>query len=274
MKTILVPTDFSNLSHNAIDYAVELSKPFNSRVVLFHAYHVPVVNSEMSVNLPSEVELEKDIKESLRKIEKNILDKNGKGISVETICKQGFAVDVISEYTRDNKVDLIVMGTQGGGFVTEKVLGSVTSSLIKRSKCPVLVVGKDMKFEGIKNVLLAYDYHEIKDSVLNPLKELVVSFKAHVFLLHVNQKLELVPSPKEAIEGIKLDHLLEGISHSFNYAESEDVAAGFNRFAKEKNADITVLISREHSVLWNLFHEANTKKMAFHSVIPFMALHE
>lgn len=274
MKTILVPTDFSDVSRNAIDYAVEMAKPFNATLVLFHAYHVPIVNSEMPVNIPSETELEKNIMESLRKIEKNLHDKNGIGISVEIVCKQGLAADVISEYANDNKIDFIVMGTQGGGFITEKVLGSVTSALTKESKCPVLAIGKDTKFKALKSVVLGCDYREVKNSALNPLKELTHFFNSHVYILHVNQNPKVAPSSKEAIEGIKLDHLLEGINHSFNYSENEDVIDGLNQFAKEKNADMVAIISREHSLIWNLFHETNTKKMVFHSSIPFLSLHE
>lgn len=274
MKTILVPTDFSDISRNAIDYAVEMAKPFNAALVLFHAYHVPIVNSEMLENLPSEAAMEKNIMESLRKIEKNIHDKNGIGISIEIICKQGLAADVISEYVDDNKIDFIVMGTQGGGFITEKVLGSVTSSLIKKSKCPVLSIGKDTKFKGMKSIVLACDYKEIKEAVLRPLKELTQLFNSHIYLLHVNQNLEAVPSSSGAIEGVKLDHLLEGDNHSFNYSENEDVIDGLNQFANEKNADMVVMISREHSLIWNLFHETNTKKMAFHISIPFLSLRE
>lgn len=274
MKTILVPTDFSEISHNAIDYAAEMAKQFNATLVLFHAYHVPIVNAEMPMNLPSEVEMERKIIDSLRKIEKNLHSKHGKGISVKIICKQGLAADVISEYVIDNNVDLITMGTQGGGFITEKVFGSVTSALIKKSKCPVLTIGKDTKFNGIKNIVLACDYKETKAAVLRPLKELTHLFNSHVYLLHVNQNLEAVPSSKEELERIKLDHLLEGINHSFNYCENEDVIDGLNQFAKEKNADMVAMISREHSLIWNLFHEANTKKMAFHISIPFLSLPE
>jgi len=40
MKTILVPTDFSKIARNAIDYAVEIAKLTKAKLILFHVYHV------------------------------------------------------------------------------------------------------------------------------------------------------------------------------------------------------------------------------------------
>ena len=67
MKTILVPTDFSKIARNAIDYAVEIAKLTKARLILFHVYHATVVPSEMPIVLPTG-EIEKEALDGLKKI--------------------------------------------------------------------------------------------------------------------------------------------------------------------------------------------------------------
>ena len=82
-----------------------------------------------------------------------------------------------------------------------------------------------------------------------------------------------MPTVSEAIEGMRLDQWLKGIKHSFQYIESDDAVDGINRFVKENMADMVVMIARNHTILERLFKEPNTKKMAFHSVVPLLTVH-
>lgn len=274
MKTILVPTDFSKAAHNAIDYAAEIAKLTKAKLILFHVYHVPVVPSEVPI-VPSMDEMEKNSLDGLKKIERNIHLKHGNKFAVECKCRCGFPVDEINLFTEENKIDLIVMGMEGTGYLTEKLIGSVTTSLIKKAKCPVLAIDKYVKFRSIKKIVLACDYTETNNkSILNPLKEFANLFKSHIYVLNVVRELETIPTINEAVAGIKLDHLLEGVNHSFHYAKSEDVIEGINDFVEEKKIDMVIMIPRMHTALQNLFHEPNTKRMAFHTKVPLLTLHD
>src|SRR5687767_1360079 len=123
MKTILVPTDFSEASQNALDYAAEIAKPLKAKLILFHAYHLPIVSGQMPVNLPSEVEIEKETMDILRRMGQALHKKHGPKIHVAIVSKLGLAVDLINELVKANNIDLIVMGMQGGGLITQKLIG-------------------------------------------------------------------------------------------------------------------------------------------------------
>lgn len=122
MKTILVATDFSKSANNAIDYAVELAKFTKSKLILFHTYHVPVVASEVPVMMPSLDEIEKECMDCLKKIEESIPLENRNNLTIECVCKCGFEVDEINLFTEKNKIDLIIVGMQGAGYLSEKTL--------------------------------------------------------------------------------------------------------------------------------------------------------
>lgn len=274
MKTILVPTDFSAISRNSIDYAVEIAKVTKAKLILFHAYHIPSVTNEVSVIIPSLEEIENNCMDDLKKIEKDIYLKNGSILNIECICKCGFAVDEILQFTQEKNIDLAVMGMQGSGYLLGKLIGSVTTALIRKAKCPVLAIDKHVKFKTIKKIVLASDYKEVDNkSILNPLKEFAAFFKSHVYVLNVIPELEMVSHLNKIAES-QIEHSLEDVNHSFHYMENKDIVEGINDFVTQNKMDMLVMISRRHSVLRNIFHEPNTKHMAFHTRIPLLTLHE
>ncbi|MDO8998628.1 MAG: universal stress protein [Bacteroidota bacterium] len=274
MKTILVPTDFSKISRNAINYAVEIAKLTKSKIILFHAYYVPIVTTDVMV-VPPLVEIEEGNMSVLKKIEKNIRAKHGDKVVIESKCKYGLPTDEINQFAKKNKVDLIIMGMHGSGVLSQKFIGSTTTSLIRKSKTPILVIDRRVKFKKIKKIALACDFEEIpKKSILNPLKEIVHLFKAHVNVINIVDDIKKLPTVKKAVVGIKLEHALEDINHTFYFAENKNVVEGINQFIKEKKMDMVVMIPRKHSLLKRIFNEPQTKRIAFHTNVPLLALHE
>lgn len=275
MKTILVPTDFSDDADNAMSYAVEIAKITSSKIILFHAFHIPAVPMDTPVFITSFDEIEKICMAQLKTIERNIHQKHGSQIDIECACKCGFAVDGINEIALEKNIDLVVMGMHGSSYWEEKLIGSNTTTLIRNTKWPVLAINKNVKFKSIKKIVLACDYHKIKDkSILNILKEFVKLFQAHVYVLNVVHELEMIPSMSEAVEAIELNHSLEDISNSFHNIENENIMDGINEFVEQNKSDMIVMIPHEHTFLENMFSESNTKQMTFHANIPLLALSE
>lgn len=275
MKTILVATDFSEISKNALDYAIEFAKPTDAKIILFHSFHIPVVTTDVIVIAPAIDELEKNANDCLLKIKKEIELKKGKSVSIECVAKMGFAVDEINEYTKENKIDLVVLGMHGANFLTEKLIGSVTTSLLHESNCPVLAIDQSVKFVVPKKIAFACDYMETDNKkILQPLKEIIGLFKSHLYVLNVINEPTRIPKIQEAVmDFIKLEDSLADVEHSLHYVREKDVVAGINAFVSERKMDMIVMIPRKHSTLRNIFKEPDTKKMAFHTTLPLLALH-
>ena len=274
MKNILVPTDFSKSAGNALDYAIEIAKLTGSSIILFHAYQLPLETSEIPIT-PSIEGIEKQILKKLEKSKRHII-KNGIGIKVRSEYKCGFPVEEINLCAEKNKVDLIVMGLHGAGFLKEKLIGSVATVLIKSSKCPVMVINQNVKFKALKKIVFAFDYTEIKNkTVLSPVIDFANLFKSHIFIFNVvKSQLQAVSSISKAVDGMKLAHALGNAEHSFHYSENEDIIDGINQFVLDNKIDLVVMVPHQHSPLHNLFNPSQTKKMAFHTRIPLLTLSE
>lgn len=270
MKTILATTDFSPASRNAVNYAAELALGFKAQLVLFHAYAVPIVN-EATIPLVSLESIEKKSLARLHRMEVGLRKLHGRRLQTECVCRCGFAVDEINEYTQRHDVSLVVMGMQGAGYFAEKLGGSITTALIASSPCPVLSIDRQVSYTKPKKIVFASDLKEIKNKAfVAVIKQWAQQFKAEIQILNVFKPDSVVPSVSEALEGMKLEHFFEDVKHSFQYAEDEDVVNGINNYVSGQKSAIVAMVARKHNFIEKLFSEPHTKKMAFHSKAPLL----
>lgn len=273
MKAILVPTDFSVISNNALDYAIELAKLTHAKIILFHAYYIPVVAAEALMATPDPHEMESYARETLESLEQIIHVRHGNAIQTECVCTCGLAVDEIHLFVKKHQTDLVVMGMHGAGYLEEKLIGSVTTSLIRKAACPVLAIDKHVRFKIPRRIVMACDHSHIRRSALWPLKDMAALFGSHVYILHVTKESVADMDLDTAIESLKLDDCFRQLDHSFHSVTNEEVVNGINDYVEKMHMDMVVMIPREKSFFEALFSGSNTRRMAFHTRVPLLALH-
>jgi nucleotide-binding universal stress UspA family protein len=274
-STILAATDFSDSAENAVNYAADLAVKSQANLVLIFAYHVPLVTSEVPTLMFTLNELEKEGLQQLKESEAR-LRKSHPGIkSIELLCLHGFVVECIKTQAEKLKADLVVMGLQGSGFFSEKIIGSNSSELVRDCISPVLIVHHELRFKPIQRILLAIDNKEIKHfSALEPLRTLAQVFNAEVFILHVNKTEKELPGMEAAVGGVGLDHFMEGIKHNFYEITAQNLTEGLNIFAQEQKIDLSVGLARHHGFFDSLFRKNNVQDMIYHLNTPILTIHE
>lgn len=140
-KRIVVPLDGSDFSFRAAKYAVKLAKMANAEILFMHAVVNPPYAEfrRAGITIAGYVEEAKRLSETWYKEVGDLSSKNGVGFSVETILDVVSAADSIVTYAKNNKADLIVIGTRGRSGLKRFVLGSVASGVVTHASCPVLV---------------------------------------------------------------------------------------------------------------------------------------
>jgi nucleotide-binding universal stress UspA family protein len=270
--TILVATDFSETAANATAYAAELAARAKARLVLFHAFHLPVITSEVPLFVPPLEDEERTCMEALQKTAQELSVKHGYQLKTECRCSCGFAAEEIVSVAREVGASLVVVGMQGQGSVSERVLGSVATELVKRNQFPILIINRKVKFRSPKRIALACDFKEAPSrEALEPMKALARIFKSSVYVLHVTGP-TLQVSTADAAEGIRLEHELEGIEHAYHFVESEYVTDGISTFVRTGNIDLVVMVHHDRNLFARLFHPSNTRHIAFHTEVPLLAL--
>lgn len=274
MKTILVATDFSKEANNAIQYAIKLAIESKASLLLFHTVLVPALPAELSLSLSVNDILDKELKR-LSKIAKRLSAKYGEQVNVQCACRTGFAADEICAYAKENSIDLVVMGMKGKSQLVEKFIGSTTSSVLKKSGIPVLIIDRRVRYKTIKKIVLACDYTALKNKrIIQPMLEFCELFKSHVYVLNVVKEVETEPTVSTTVAGIRLNRLLENVSHSFHYALGEDVVNAVNSYVKKMKIELIVFIPHLHSLLQGILHPSVTQHMSFHTKKPLLILPE
>lgn len=142
-KKILFCTDFSENSHWAFTYALNLAKNYKSKLLIFHVTPEPVHPEQLSIYLPQEKLKELRVshkKEIDRQLKINYLTKMKGFKNYKVFLKEGEPFIEIIQIVKKESVDLIVMGTHGRTGLDHVLFGSTAEKVVRKSPCPVLTV--------------------------------------------------------------------------------------------------------------------------------------
>lgn len=133
LDSVLVATDFSTASKQAVLYAIAIARRHNSKLFMAH-----VVSSR------SESALMDGWRAGQAEITEQLLANRLDGIEHELVVKSGQVWEVLSRFIIENKINLVVVGTRGRTGVLKLLLGSVAENIFRRAQCPVLTVGPNI----------------------------------------------------------------------------------------------------------------------------------
>ena len=136
IRTILQPTDFSEHSSYAFEFACALARDYGANIVLLHVFPTPVLPTLSGAPLPVSLDVPRaELMESLNNM-KPIDPK----ITIERVLVAGDPAHEIQRVAEVYGADLIVMGTHGRGGLSRFVMGSVAEDVSRHANCPVLTV--------------------------------------------------------------------------------------------------------------------------------------
>jgi nucleotide-binding universal stress UspA family protein len=138
---ILVPTDFSAHSGEAIKIAAAMSHAMHAPLVLLSVYQPPSMPLLDGAVLPLPLDVGTEVarvNSQLQEAEQAATQAGAVGVS--SSLRQGGAVDEILAHAKEEGIDLIVMGTHGRTGLKHALLGSVAEKIVRRSPCAVLTV--------------------------------------------------------------------------------------------------------------------------------------
>ncbi len=139
-KSILVPTDLSDGSEEALNYALELGASFGATVHLLNVIGIPALGvPELGVALTSSV-IDSMVRDNQTALERLADRKRNMCQIGEVLLRTGDARDLICQTAKEVHADLIVMGTHGRRGVSRALLGSVTENVVRQAPCPVLTI--------------------------------------------------------------------------------------------------------------------------------------
>ena len=141
IKNILLPTDFSKISLTAAEYAVELAVEYKAKLHVLNVLEkTPPILAIRSLDLSREKIIESIDADAKSQLEDSIkIIKKIKNVEIISAIRKGIDYEEIIKYSKDKKIDIIVIATHGRTGILHTLLGSVAEKVIRYSKIPVLV---------------------------------------------------------------------------------------------------------------------------------------
>lgn len=270
MMKILVPTDFSEAAHNALEYASTLASKINAEIILLNTFELP--SSSVMIDLVDV--LKKDSKTGLDKEQLKITSKHPKLI-VNTISFSGDVVSGVKFYSKRNKVDYIIMGTTGADGLKETFVGSNTSALIQEVNIPLIAIPLNASLGTKLKIAISTDLKNLKsNTVFDDVKDLASHFDSEFHLINVSEDLSKV-DPVDFVEhAADIEDVFSGYKYSFKFLENTDYETEILSYIKESNINLLVVVSRKRNFFERLFHKSISKKLTMHSPVPIVILNE
>lgn len=271
MQNILVPVDFSETSRNAALYALHLAAQLHSpKVILYHAYQAPLtVDSPVAaVQLFDEAQLKKDSTEALQRFRSKLETECSPGCFLEIYNEYSLLINGVDDVCKLTNANMVVMGITGGGALSEKIIGSNTVSVARHSTVPVIIVPKDVVFKAYKKIVLLTDYSHTDENVpINKIHWLLDHTRAELMVLHIEKDASVNRELQEIL-------LLKDHNPTYHVVHTSSFTEGVNEFVIKQAADLVIILPKHHGLFASLFTTSHTTRLAFHSKIPVLAIHE
>ncbi len=275
MKRILVPTDFSSLAKMATEVASDLAKKTNAEVVLLHVIEQPTSDS---FNVSGEIDTNGNMEEKLFMLQliqktkaqliKSVDAIAATGVKIKSVVRIGNPFHGISTVIAEQKVDLIIMGTEGHSKLESMIIGSNTEKVIRHALCPVLTVNKKPKTTNFKNIVYATSLLEGEAKFVKVVVEIQEYFKSKLHLVWIN-----TPGVFQAERVVKKSMLEFATKHklkNFSLAVFSDFSPeeGIIHYADSIHADLIAMATHGKTGFAHVLSGSISEEVATHARRP------
>jgi nucleotide-binding universal stress UspA family protein len=274
---ILVPTDFSEVSQRALEYAKTLAKQGNSELLLVHV--TPPLNL---ITPPEAAWIDESEIETMHQVQ---LDQRSaalvsEGYRAHAISLAGSLYDELLSAIKQYKVDLIVLGTHGRKGVDRLLLGSDAEAMMRRAHCPVLCVGPavpDLQNEkwSLREVICATTFDPRSAEVAAYAHKLAAQYGAELVFFHVKS-----PGSQADVDWVSFEeafrHYVPEDSGKSSWLRtrlaSTAPGASIVDLAKQRGSDLIVMGAHHASSMATHLPPGTAAKVLMESPCPVLTL--
>jgi nucleotide-binding universal stress UspA family protein len=270
---MLIPTDFSVQAEYAYLMVKKLEEKTPVDIHFLHVMNVPdtvTMNAGGNIQTCGEIDIayliqQKEIAE--RKLD-NLKVIYGEGITCHFLL--GKVTDVILNFAKTNHFDLVVMGTKGTTGLKEKLSGSETQMIARRSAIPVLSVMCDRSELDVKNILLVHNFNRPAREDLQWMHKLIRLFNAKLHLLQVISG-EIAVEKEQVEANMKTFGALNNFTaYECHLIRDKEVEKGVLHFNRENSMDLVCIGTHGKG---GLFHHSATERLINHLYKPIISFH-
>lgn len=270
---VLIPTDFTVQAEFAYLMVKNLQSALPIEIHFLHVLSVPdTVSMDAAGNIQTCGEIDVNYVVKQRDIALRNLDnlRIVYGNEIHVHLQLGKLTDQVIRFAEEEHYDLIVMGTKGAWGLKEKLSGSETQMIARRTRIPLLSLMCDRSDLKIKNILMVHDFSHPANVNLNLLHKFIKAFDAKVHFLQITSGDP--ENENTSVEGNMAEFAV--INKIENYQchliKDSDVEAGVVHFNQMNNMDIVCIGTHGKG---GIFHQSATEKLINHLFKPIISFH-
>lgn len=275
MTKLLVPTDFSETSENATNYAIEMANVLSAEIVLLHVNQIPVSVPEFGITAFDMSEMKTESLITLKELAEKIQKSHPHVSKVEYYVEIGNAADVILEYAKNKNFEFVVMGNNGhGSNFMKNIIGSTSVSVSKKIEVPLIIVPPHVRYKKIENLAYASVYDEGIEinTAISKVRDLNLLFNSTLSVLHVIPENHSLNEKESFVDNFLESKLAKTEHRTFLITENK-VSVGILDFVKCHQIDMIIVEPKKHSLFHTLFYPSITNELAFKSPVPVLTIH-
>ena len=277
MKTILVPTDFSQHSENALKAAALLAQHHQANLIVVH-----IANLNDASLIKSQEQSMEETLFSVKLAEKNFgefLDKPYlKDVAVTSLIKKNSNFNEINEVLEANDVSLIVMSSHGTKGFQEMIIGSNTDKVIRFSDVPVLIIKEEAAEYKMGVGVYSSDFSEDSIEAYKKAKTFFKDWETEMKMVYVN------PTGRKFKNSRELDELLlnfftkagevniNDFKNNVTIYSEHSIEKGIFNYSNDINADFIVIPTHPHKGITHILKGNLSENVANHSSIPVLTI--
>jgi nucleotide-binding universal stress UspA family protein len=272
MKTILVPTDFSTCSLQALRTAVQLAKITGANIVIQHNVYTETkwesLPSSRQVDYP---ETMSRITEAENRMNLLMTREFLKKINVADVITFGTAYEEIVSKAKKLKADLILMGSHGNEVSDRYFIGSTVQKVLREATCPVMTIQNNYNPGNWRKLVFATDFYKDTYKPFEKIKKLALEVNAVVYLTFINRPTDFKDT--RAINRMMDSFIARYPDVKFKKViyNHEEAAEGILQFVEDYPMDWIALITRRHATKPQ-YAIGHTETLAFRSEIPVLSI--
>ena len=279
IRKILFPTDFSDTAQNAFRHCLVFADEMESSIVLLHAIFpeyealdLPIMAAKATREKveAARIMLDSFIASNVAELQKSRPFDNPP--SVEKEVEIGSPGGVIINIARREEADLIIMGTRGEHSALEKAFGSVTTGVIERAHCPVMVIPEKAPINTIDIIAYASDLSEADPYHVWKAAHILDCFNPILHVVHIRGSRH---SDEEMDFSEMEDFFREqapALQVLFHNIRGMTVENALEEFIDTFDVDVLCMYAPHHNLLERIFYDSRTRRMAMKTHIPLLLI--
>lgn len=267
MKKLLVPCDFSTPSLHAFQFALDAAAQSNGTVHVLHVIELPVLHD---TTLMPVLSFEKDLMDELKQkatLEFGIIEKkyNKNNVKVITEVRFGKISEIIRQYSHDETIDCIIMGSHGAQGMREFFIGSNAEKIVRLSSVPVLVIKGAYK-GPIKNIVFPNTLQtENQEDLVMRIKALQHFFNAHLHIVWINTPLNFATDTDTRDRLDKFANRYQFKNYTINIYNHVNPEDGIIDFANTIDAELIAMGTHGRKGLSHVMYGSLTESLVNHT---------